>query len=111
MVPSAIVTLRELPLTPNGKVNRAALPAPGSESEAVCKGSVEARLAQIMASLREVDASANGENVLHAGGNPLLAALLLDRVRHVFGVTLQPSQLFEAPTVSGLAAEIERAAQ
>jgi hypothetical protein len=32
-------------------------------------------------------------------------------VRHVFGVTLQPSQLFEAPTVSGLAAEIERAAQ
>jgi len=32
-------------------------------------------------------------------------------VRQVFGVTLTPRQLFETPTVSGLAAEIERAAR
>jgi acyl carrier protein len=35
---------------------------------------------------------------------------VIDRVRQAFGVTLTPHQLFEVPTVSGLAAEIERAA-
>ena len=38
----------------------------------------------------------------------VLAALVLDRVRQVFGVALTPDQLFEAPAVSALAAEIER---
>jgi len=39
----------------------------------------------------------------------LLGAMMLDRIREVFGVTLTPDQLFEAPTVSVLAMEIERA--
>jgi amino acid adenylation domain-containing protein len=110
MLPFAIFGITELPLTPNGKMDRAALPAPQPEREPFAHGTVEARLAHIMASLREVDGSANDQNVFHAGGNPLLGALLLDRVRQAFGVTLTPHQLFEALTVSGLAAEIERAA-
>jgi amino acid adenylation domain-containing protein len=110
MLPFAIIRIAELPLTPNGKVDRAALPAPQPESEPFAPGTVEARLAHIMASLREVAGAANDDNVFHAGGNPLFGALVLDRVRQVFGVTLSPNQFFEAPTVSGLAAEIERAA-
>ncbi len=96
MLPSAIVSLPELPRMPDGKVDRAALPSPRDESEAVGHGTVTARLAHIFASLGEID------------GNPLMAALLLDRVRQVFGVTLTSDQLFESPSVSGLAAEIER---
>ncbi len=112
MVPSAIVTIDELPLTPNGKVDRAALAAARRELEPFARGTVEARLAHIMASVREAEGAAHDVNVFfQAGGNPLMGALVLDRVRHTFGVTLTPDQLYEAPTVSGLAAQIERAAR
>jgi amino acid adenylation domain-containing protein len=111
MLPSAIVSLPKLPLTPNGKVDRAALAAPGSEAVAVADRTVTERLAQIMASLLEAGDASTDDNFFHAGGNPILGALVLDRVRQVFGVTLTPQQLFETPTVSGLAAEIERAAR
>jgi amino acid adenylation domain-containing protein len=107
MLPFSIMNLAELPLTTNGKVDRAALPVP-SEPEVFGGGAVEARLANIMASLFE-DASGD-HNLFHAGGNPLLGALVIDRVRQAFGVTLTPNQLFDVPTISGLAAEIERAA-
>ena len=110
MLPSAIVTLAEFPRTPNGKVDRAALPAPPSELGAAGGGAVEARLAGIMASVLHVEGASDGHNFLYAGGNPLLGALVIDRVRQAFGVTLTPNQLFEVPTISGLAAEIERAA-
>ena len=110
MLPCAIVSLTELPLTPSGKVDRAALPAPCDEPEPAGQKTVEARLAQILASVQEAAGAIHDDNFLHAGDNPILAALVLDRIREVFGVTLAPNQLFEAPTVSGLAAEIERAA-
>jgi len=110
MLPSAIVTLSELPLTPHGKVDRAALPAPRRELARFARETVEADLAQIMASLLGVDAVPPDQDFFHAGTNPILGALVIDRVRQAFGVTLTPNQLFEMPTVSALAAEIERAA-
>ncbi len=110
MLPSAIVNLAEFPLTPNGKVDRAALPAPPSELGTTGGGAVEARLAGIMASVLHAEGASDDHNFLYAGGNPLLGALVIDRVRQAFGVTLTPNQLFEVPTISGLAAEIERAA-
>jgi len=110
MLPSEIVSLAGLPLTTHGKVDRAALPAPPREREWLAAAAVEARLAQIMASLLQIEGVSNDHNVFHAGGNPILGALVIDRVRQAFGVTLTPHQLFEVPTVSGLAAEIERAA-
>ncbi len=100
------------PLTRDGKVDRVALPAPQPESEPDGRGtSLEARLAQLMASLLEVDEISPEADFFQAGGHPLMAAVVLDRVRQVFGVTLTPGQFFEAPTVSGIAAEIERAAR
>ena len=110
MLPSAIVSLAELPRTPHGKVDRAALPAPPRELDSLAGAAVEARLAHIMASLLQVEGASNDHNVFHAGGNPILGALVIDRVRQAFGVTLTPRQLFEVPTISGLAAEIARAA-
>ena len=78
-------------------MDRAALPAPECEPEPSARGAVEARLAQIMASLLEVDDISNDDNFFQAGGHPLLAALVLDRVCQVYSVTLTPNQLFEAP--------------
>jgi amino acid adenylation domain-containing protein len=109
MIPSAIIHLAELPLTPNGKVDRAALPAQHCGGEPSGARGVQARLAHIMASLLEVDEASTDDNFFHDGANPMLGALVIDRVHQAFGVTLTPHQLFAAPTVSGLAAEIERA--
>jgi acyl-coenzyme A synthetase/AMP-(fatty) acid ligase len=110
MHPSAIVCLCEIPLTLNGSVDRDALPAPHRETEPSAREEMQARLAQIVAALLEVDDISHDDNFFEAGAHPLLAALLLDRVRQVFGVTLTAEQIFDAPTVGGLAAEIERAA-
>ncbi len=108
MMPAAIVNVSELPLKPNGQVDRAALPAPYDHGSSSPEG-VKTQLAYIMASLVDVNRVSNDDNYFHAGGNPLLGAMMLDRIREVFGVTLTPDQLFEAPTVSVLAMEIERA--
>lgn len=109
MLPSAIVSLCEIPLTLNGKVDRDALPAPHCEPEPSAREEMEARLSQIISALLEVDGISNDDDFLQAGGHPLMAALVLDRVRQVFGAALTAEQLLEAPTVSGLAAQIERA--
>ena len=95
MLPSAIVVLGELPLTRDGKVDRVALPAPQPESEPDWRAElVEARLAQLMASLLEVDEISPEADFFQAGGHPLMAAVVLDRVRQVFGVTLTPGSVF-----------------
>ena len=111
MVPAGIVAVAELPLTWDGKVDRSALPEPLRDGGLPVRQTIAARLAQLIASLLEVESVALDDNFFHIGGHPLLGALLIDRVAQVFGVTLTPRQLFEAPTVAELAAEIERAAQ
>ncbi|HYO58089.1 non-ribosomal peptide synthetase [Archangium sp.] len=47
------------------------------------------------------------DNFLELGGNSLMAAQMLTRLRETFPVQLQMSDLFEAPTVAGVAARIE----
>jgi amino acid adenylation domain-containing protein len=109
MMPAAIVSVRELPLTPNGKVDRAALPAPPRAPEPPVRDGVAPRLAKIMSRLLELKEVAYDDNFFLLGGHSLLGAQVLAQVRETFGVTLTLRQLFEAPTVSQLAAEIERA--
>ncbi|WNG36527.1 amino acid adenylation domain-containing protein [Archangium violaceum] len=47
------------------------------------------------------------DNFLELGGNSLMAAQVLTRLRETFPVQLPLSDLFEAPTVAGVAARIE----
>lgn len=111
MVPASIVSVSHLPRTAEGHVDRAALPAAPPDCEGATRQSVAVRLAHIIAALLEVDAVAPDDDFFRIGGHPLLGAVLIDRVSQMFGVTLTPRQLFEAPTVAELAAEIERTAQ
>jgi acyl carrier protein len=62
-----------------------------------------------MSRLLELKEVAYDDNFFLLGGHSLLGAQVLAQVRETFGVTLTLRQLFEAPTVSQLAAEIERA--
>ncbi|HEX8190221.1 MAG TPA: amino acid adenylation domain-containing protein, partial [Pyrinomonadaceae bacterium] len=115
MTPSAFVWLDAFPLTPNGKVDRRALPAPeaarpepGSHPSAP-RTPVEEMLAVMWADVLRVPAAGVNDNFFESGGHSLLATQLMSRVRHGFGVELPLRSLFGAPTLAGLAAQVEAA--
>jgi len=65
---------------------------------------------QVLAIWRErlgVDDIGIHDNFLELGGNSLMAAQMLTRLRESFPVQLPLSDLFEAPTVAGIAGRIE----
>ena len=114
MVPAAFVLLDALPLTANGKVDRKALPRPDA---AAARGepptSLRARRTRSARrrSGREVlgvDARRRRRQLLRLGGHSLLATQVVSRIRATFGVELPLRAVFEAPTVAGAGARVER---
>jgi amino acid adenylation domain-containing protein len=114
MVPAVFVTLAALPPTLHGKVNRAALLAPDASNTLRERGSaspetaLEAQVAAQVAALLQVESVGVEESFFLLGGNSLLGVQLLARVLDRFGVELNLSILFEAPTARQLAREIEQ---
>ncbi|PYV13978.1 MAG: non-ribosomal peptide synthetase, partial [Acidobacteria bacterium] len=110
MVPSVFMFLDRLPQTPNGKIDRRALPAPegvpagGAHQFVAPRTPVEEILAEIWGELLGVDRVGAEDNFFELGGHSLLATQLITRLREVFRMELPLGILFEAPTVSGLAA-------
>ncbi len=116
MVPAAFVRLRRLPLTLNGKIDRRALAAMRTPPESAPPpadrppGShVEEVLAGIWSAIfgRRVGVS---ESFFDLGGDSLLAARVLARLRAALGVELPPSAVLEAVTVAALARRVAAAA-
>jgi amino acid adenylation domain-containing protein len=113
MIPAVFVKLNSLPFNRSGKVDRAALPAPDSENTLrdhtfVSPGTaIEARVAEILASLLDVGQVSVEDNFFLLGGHSLLGTQLIARVRDAFGIELSLKTLFDAPTVFKLAAQVE----
>ncbi len=114
MLPAAFVILEALPLLPNGKVNRQMLPAPVAQLEpsdtfvAPCTP-IEQVLAGIWAEVLGLKTVSIHSNFFDLGGHSLLATRVISQVRKIFKVDLPLRRLFEEPTVSRLAKDIERA--
>ena len=111
MVPSAYTFLESLPLMPNGKVDRRALMAlplvaedtGGAEAP---RTPAEELVAGIFAEVLGLERVGAGDSFFELGGHSLLAIRALSRLREAFGVSLPVKMLFEAPTVSALAAAV-----
>ncbi|HEX7331915.1 MAG TPA: amino acid adenylation domain-containing protein [Pyrinomonadaceae bacterium] len=113
MVPAVVMTLAQLPLTANGKVDRRSLPAPelgGEEGGRAPRTGTEEAVAGIWSQVLGVEQPGVDVNFFDLGGHSLVAIRVLSRVRQVFGVELGVRELFEHPTIAGLAVAIEAAA-
>ncbi|MBV9450698.1 MAG: AMP-binding protein, partial [Streptosporangiaceae bacterium] len=114
LVPTGFKALGRLPLNANGKVDRAALPAPEREIRGPAsspRGPTEERLAdmwRILLPAADSRLSVGREDSFFAlGGNSLLAARLMFRIREEFDVELGLASFYEAPTLAASAAAID----
>ncbi|WP_199430962.1 non-ribosomal peptide synthetase [Qaidamihabitans albus] len=110
MVPALVVPLDgPLPLTPNGKLDRRALPAPDwSEltGEARPVTPEQRTLARLFGELLELDDVGVHDNFFELGGHSMSSMRLLGRIRTELGVDLTIRDVFDAPTVAGIAAKL-----
>jgi acyl-coenzyme A synthetase/AMP-(fatty) acid ligase len=114
MVPTRFVTLDALPRTQNGKTDRKALPAPEAAAQrdhaAVPPSPRTPTEAMVLGVFREVlgrgDFGPDG-NFFDLGGDSLMAARMVLRLRVASGVDVSLRGLFERQTVAGLAETID----
>jgi amino acid adenylation domain-containing protein/FkbM family methyltransferase len=118
MLPAAFTVLDALPLSPNGKVDRQALARLGAtatgglpRTHSAPASPAERRLAEIWAELlhRNPEEIGREDSFFALGGHSLLAARLLSRLEASLGVVLPLRRVFAAPTLAGLAREVEAA--
>jgi amino acid adenylation domain-containing protein len=114
MVPAAFVVLPALPLTPSGKVDRRALPVPDFASPvretpaAAPRTPLEERLAGMWGELLRVERVGIHDSFFELGGDSIQGAMFVNRLQQELGQIVYVMALFDAPTVAGFAAYLER---
>jgi amino acid adenylation domain-containing protein len=113
MVPAHFVSLDALPRTRNGKVDRKALPAPGATDVAPRLRATTPRTPteeMVVSAFREVlerEDFGVFDSFFDLGGHSLMAMRLMSKVRLASGIDLPIRNLFERPSVAGLAEAID----
>jgi amino acid adenylation domain-containing protein len=110
MVPASIAVLDKLPLNANGKLDRQALAMFEVQKESkghAARSETEKALAEIWAALLKVDSIGVDDDVFDLGAHSLMAMKALTQIRDRFDVNLSLRNLFERPTVAGLAEAVE----
>jgi amino acid adenylation domain-containing protein len=111
MVPASVHTLAELPRTPSGKIDRAALPNPTSLREIEAAGvgpetPLEAALHRRWTELLRLSSIGVDVDVFNIGAHSLMAVQFVAWLRTTVGRDVSVRQIFEHPTVRGLARSI-----
>ncbi|MEN0139092.1 MAG: amino acid adenylation domain-containing protein, partial [Rhodococcus sp. (in: high G+C Gram-positive bacteria)] len=111
MVPAAVVVIDALPLTVNGKLDRKSLPDADFGTATVGfvapRNPVEEIVAAVFADLLGIVRVGANDSFFALGGNSLTATRLVARVNAAVGDCLGVRDVFDAPTVAGLAARAE----
>ncbi|WP_461124611.1 amino acid adenylation domain-containing protein [Saccharothrix stipae] len=109
MVPATVLFLDgPLPLTPNGKLDRRALPQPdwsaltGDDRPVTPE---QKAIAELFAELLGVSPGIH-DNFFTLGGHSMASMRLVGRIRSVFGVDIALRDVFDSPTVAGLAGRL-----
>ncbi|HEX7184126.1 MAG TPA: amino acid adenylation domain-containing protein [Thermoanaerobaculia bacterium] len=114
MIPSELVTLSALPLTAHGKVDIRALPSPERHrsgvrsSYAAPRTPLEEVMAAIWADVLGLERVGCDDNFFDLGGHSLIAMRLVSRLQQTLGREVPLREIFDAPTVAGLAARLEQ---
>jgi amino acid adenylation domain-containing protein len=111
MVPSATCVLDAFPLTPNNKLDPTRLPLPGERAPldrqlARPMSAREHAVADCMEGVLGVAASSPASSFFDLGGNSINVIELLHRLEKTTGLTLSFKDVFEAPTVAAIAAQL-----
>lgn len=113
MIPSVFVNLNEMPLTPNGKVDRQALPAPEGKNlkrgtdYVIPRTPLENSLADIWAEILQLERVGAEDNFFDLGGHSLTATRVISQIRVRLHMEIPLRELFNFPTVAGLAQRIK----
>ncbi|HVG20293.1 MAG TPA: amino acid adenylation domain-containing protein, partial [Blastocatellia bacterium] len=117
MLPALFVFMEDLPLNANGKVDKKALPAPkesqeeGRDSFAAPTTVYEEELLQVWQEILRREWIGVNDNFFEMGGDSLTAVQVISRVWAKLGIDIQIEDVFDAPTVAGLAARIRAASE
>lgn len=109
MIPNVLVTVKSWPLTPNGKIDRKALPAPETVMQrkfVAPRDNTEQRLAEIWADVIGLTRVGIYDNFFEIGGNSLVAARAVAKLRQEFEIDIPLRTLFEMHTIADIAAYI-----
>ena len=112
MVPAAVVTLHALPLTVNGKLDRRVLPAPDyvdAQQYRAPSTLTEEILAGIYAEVLGLERVGVDDAFFDLGGDSLSAMRVIAAANASLGAQLAVRVMFDAPTVRGLAQQVDRA--
>ncbi|WP_292613005.1 non-ribosomal peptide synthetase [Nitrobacter sp. 62-13] len=113
MIPTYYVPLERMPLTSNGKIDRAALPEPTADNIQPTQDftapstETEKTLAALWCDLLKIESIGRHDNFFDLGGESLLVMRAVSRMRKTFDLDVQLRNLFERPTLAGLAEMID----
>ena len=113
MVPAQIMVLQELPFTPSGKVDRRQLPRPEgvwqaqTTQQAQARTPIEEVLQEIWRQVLGLSVVGVHDNFFDLGGHSLLATQVIARVRTTLQIDVPLRLLFEQPTITFFARQIE----
>lgn len=110
ILPANFMFLEDLPRTPDGGLDRKALVNPASletakraTSSVAPRDDIERQLAQIWMEAFDAQEPGIHDNFFGIGGYSLLATQVAARISDVFKLHLPLRQVFETPTIAGLA--------
>ncbi len=116
MVPVVIVCLDAFPLTSSGKTDRKALPVPTKDRSQLGHAFTppntfyEKKIAAIWSEIMGLDNPGIHDNFFELGGHSLLATRVIARINRAFGSHLPLRNLFESPSIAGLARALQELA-